>query len=47
MFFYNLKNHEKDGSFTSMMFLFQLNGFGENIAKYFFENLQKTDLKFW
>ena len=22
MFFYNLKKHEKDGSFTSMMFLF-------------------------
>ena len=24
MFFYNLKKHEKDGSFTSMMFLFYL-----------------------
>ena len=24
MFFYNLKKHEKDGSFTSMMFLFDI-----------------------
>ena len=29
MFFYNLKKHEKDGSFTSMMFLLKLKDYVE------------------